>query len=68
MICNFFIAFSFLNFACFLMLAFDLGLNADPATLPAIKSNALSCMSGGCHNVTHDIANLKTAKFCKDPH
>jgi cytochrome c-type protein NapC len=42
--------------------------NADPATLPAIKSNALSCMSGGCHNVTHDIANLKTAKFWKDPH
>src|SRR5580692_5808371 len=42
--------------------------NADPTTLPAIKSNALSCMSGGCHNVTHDIANLKTAKFWRDPH
>jgi cytochrome c-type protein NapC len=42
--------------------------NADPATLPAIKSNALSCMSSGCHNVIHDIVNLKTVKFWKDPH
>jgi nitrate/TMAO reductase-like tetraheme cytochrome c subunit len=42
--------------------------NADPATLPAIKSNSLSCMASGCHNVTHDITNLKTAKFWKDPH
>jgi cytochrome c-type protein NapC len=41
--------------------------NADPATLPAIKSNVLSCMSSGCHNLTHDISNLKTAKFWKDP-
>jgi cytochrome c-type protein NapC len=41
--------------------------NADPATLPAIKSNALSCMSSGCHDVTHDITNLKTAKFWKEP-
>jgi cytochrome c-type protein NapC len=39
---------------------------ADPATLPAIKSNTLSCMSSGCHEVVHDIANLKTAKFWKE--
>jgi hypothetical protein len=39
---------------------------ADPATLPAIKSNQLSCMSSGCHEVVHDIANLKTAKFWKE--
>jgi cytochrome c-type protein NapC len=38
---------------------------ADPATLPAIKSNQLSCMSSGCHDVVHDIANLKNAKFWK---
>ena len=37
--------------------------NADPATLPAIKSNQLSCLS--CHDVAHDIAHLKDAKFWK---
>ena len=37
--------------------------NADPATLPAIKSNQLSCLS--CHDVAHDIAHLKGAKFWK---
>ncbi|HEY2822211.1 MAG TPA: NapC/NirT family cytochrome c [Candidatus Acidoferrum sp.] len=40
---------------------------ADPATLPAVKSNSLSCMSGGCHDVVHDIAGLKGAKLWKDP-
>jgi cytochrome c-type protein NapC len=39
--------------------------NADPATLPAIKSNKLSCISSGCHDVVHDIAHLKDAKFWK---
>jgi cytochrome c-type protein NapC len=39
---------------------------ADPATLPAVKSNQLSCMSSGCHEVVHDIPNLKTAKFWKE--
>jgi cytochrome c-type protein NapC len=38
---------------------------ADPATLPAIKSNTLSCMSSGCHEVVHDITHLKDAKFWK---
>ncbi len=38
---------------------------ADPATLPAIKSNQLSCMSSGCHEVVHDIAHLNDAKFWK---
>ena len=40
---------------------------ADPATLPAIKANKLSCLSSGCHDVVHDIANLQTAKFWKEP-
>jgi cytochrome c-type protein NapC len=40
---------------------------ADPATLPAIKTNKLSCMSSGCHEVVHDIAHLKDAKFWKEP-
>lgn len=39
---------------------------ADPATLPAVKSNALSCMSSGCHEVVHDIAHLNGAKMWKE--
>lgn len=39
--------------------------NADPATLPAIKSNTLSCMSSGCHETVHDLAHMKDAKFWK---
>jgi cytochrome c-type protein NapC len=38
---------------------------ADPATLPAVKSNQLSCLSTGCHDMAHDIAHLKDAKFWK---
>lgn len=40
--------------------------NADPATLPAIKSNQLSCLSSGCHELAHDLAHLKGAKFWKE--
>jgi cytochrome c-type protein NapC len=40
--------------------------NADPATMAAIKSNRLSCISSGCHDVIHDIAHLKEAKFWKE--
>jgi cytochrome c-type protein NapC len=39
---------------------------ADPATLPAIKSNQLSCMSNGCHEVVHDVVHLKDAKLWKE--
>src|SRR5450432_502569 len=39
---------------------------ADPATLPAIRANTLSCLSSGCHDVVHDIAHLKEAKFWKE--
>lgn len=39
--------------------------NTDPATLPAIKSNQLSCISSGCHDIAHDLAHLKDAKFWK---
>jgi cytochrome c-type protein NapC len=38
--------------------------NADPATLPAIKSNQLSCLS--CHDVAHDLGHLKGAKLWKE--
>jgi cytochrome c-type protein NapC len=40
--------------------------NADAATLPAIKSNQLSCLSSGCHELTHDLAHLKDAKLWKE--
>ena len=39
--------------------------NADPATLPAVKANQLSCLSSGCHETVHNISQLKNAKFWK---
>jgi nitrate/TMAO reductase-like tetraheme cytochrome c subunit len=32
--------------------------NVDPATLPAVKANKVSCLSSGCHETVHDIANV----------
>ncbi|MGB6684889.1 MAG: NapC/NirT family cytochrome c [Candidatus Acidiferrum sp.] len=29
--------------------------NADPAMLPAIKANKVSCISSGCHDVVHNV-------------
>ena len=37
--------------------------NADPATLPAIKANTLSCVSSGCHDVVHDVGSIDKQKF-----
>jgi hypothetical protein len=37
--------------------------NVDPATLPAIKANKLSCLSAGCHQTVHDVTNLDKMKF-----
>jgi cytochrome c-type protein NapC len=31
--------------------------NADPATLPAIKSDKLSCISSGCHDQIHNVGH-----------
>src|SRR4029077_12323035 len=39
--------------------------NTDPDLLPAIKSNQLSCLSSGCHDMAHDLGHLKDAKFWK---
>jgi len=39
--------------------------NADPATLPAVKANELSCLSSGCHQVVHNVAQLDNVKFWK---
>lgn len=38
---------------------------ADPDLLPALKANKTSCISSGCHEVVHDVRNLKNAKFWK---
>ena len=38
---------------------------ADPDLLPTIKANKTSCISSGCHDLVHDVANLKGAKFWK---
>jgi hypothetical protein len=38
----------------------------DPNTLPRVKTNELSCLSSGCHNLTHNIKDLKEAKFWKE--
>jgi cytochrome c-type protein NapC len=35
---------------------------ADPALLPAIKANKVSCISSGCHEVVHDVASLGRQK------
>jgi len=40
--------------------------NLDPATLPAIKSNKLSCVSSGCHETVHDVANANKQTFWKE--
>lgn len=37
--------------------------NADPATLPAVKANRLSCISSGCHETVHSVATLNNVKF-----
>ena len=39
---------------------------ADPDLLPAIKANKTSCISSGCHDVVHDVAKLKGAKFWRE--
>ncbi|HXM95251.1 MAG TPA: NapC/NirT family cytochrome c [Candidatus Dormibacteraeota bacterium] len=39
--------------------------NVDPATLPAIKANQLSCLSSGCHATVHNVEQLNNVKFWK---
>jgi cytochrome c-type protein NapC len=40
---------------------------ADPAVMAAIKSNQTSCLSSGCHQTVHDVANLANTKFWEPP-
>jgi cytochrome c-type protein NapC len=35
----------------------------DPAILPAIKSNEMSCLSSGCHEQVHEVGTLQNQKM-----
>lgn len=37
--------------------------NLEDGRLELIKSNQLSCLSTGCHEIAHNVAGLKDAKF-----
>lgn len=37
--------------------------NADPETLPMVRTNKLSCTSSGCHEVVHNVKHLKDVKL-----
>lgn len=37
--------------------------NADPDLLPAVKANKKSCISSGCHEIVHNLAELNKVKF-----
>lgn len=39
--------------------------NADPQTMADIKSNKLSCVSSGCHDIVHNVSGLDHVKFWK---
>jgi cytochrome c-type protein NapC len=38
---------------------------ADPDLLTAVKTNKVSCLSSGCHEVVHGLATLNKEKFWK---
>ena len=37
--------------------------NAEAATLPAIRSNEMSCLSSGCHEMVHEVEMLNELKM-----
>ncbi|MCI0412738.1 NapC/NirT family cytochrome c [bacterium] len=41
--------------------------NEEPQRLPNIKTNKLSCMSSGCHEVAHNVDKLNGVTFWKEP-
>ena len=40
--------------------------NAKPYLLAALKSNGVSCLSSGCHQTVHNVAELNNTKFWKE--
>ncbi len=41
--------------------------NEEPQRLPLVKANKLSCMSSGCHEVSHNVNKLNEVSFWKEP-
>jgi cytochrome c-type protein NapC len=41
--------------------------NRTPDMKMKIKSGELSCMSSGCHDIVHDVADINEATFWKEP-
>lgn len=41
--------------------------NADPDLIPALKSGSLSCLSSGCHEVVHNVAELDKVETWRVP-
>ena len=41
--------------------------NADPETMPAIRANKISCLSSGCHDTVHNVAELDHVKYWTPP-
>lgn len=39
--------------------------NADAQTMADIKSNKLSCVSSGCHDIVHNVSQLDKVKYWK---
>ena len=39
--------------------------SSTPGLLDSIKTNKMSCLSGGCHDIAHDVSGLKKASFWK---
>ncbi len=41
--------------------------NEEPQRLLLMKANKLSCMSSGCHEVSHNVEKLQDVTFWKEP-
>ena len=42
------------------------GHHKTPDLLQSVKSGQKSCLSSGCHDITHDVGSLKDAAFWKE--
>jgi nitrate/TMAO reductase-like tetraheme cytochrome c subunit len=38
---------------------------SSPGLMDSIKTNKMSCLAGGCHDISHDISGLRKASFWK---
>ena len=41
--------------------------NEEPQRIPLMKSNKLSCLSSGCHEISHNVERLQEATFWEEP-